>query len=110
VVVNDWFTKKILGVLVGAARVAPVIGWRRPNRAVCQQFPAAIREAGNLDLHLMSDNGSQPTSVKFMSEAASLGIAQAFTSFNNPQGNADTERLIRARKEELIWGAGMVIS
>jgi putative transposase len=32
-----------------------------------------------------------------------LGITQAFTSYNNPKGNADTERLMRTLKEELIW-------
>lgn len=38
-----------------------------------------------------------------MREVASLGIAQSFTSYCNPKGNADTERLIRTIKEELIW-------
>ena len=28
---------------------------------------------------------------------------RAFTSYNNPKGNADTERLMRTLKEELIW-------
>jgi hypothetical protein len=28
---------------------------------------------------------------------------QAFTSYNNPKGNADTERLMRTLKEELLW-------
>lgn len=51
----------------------------------------------------MSDNGSQPTSLKFMTEIAALGILQAFTSYWNPKGNADTERLMRTIKEELIW-------
>ncbi len=32
-----------------------------------------------------------------------LGIAQIFTSFNNPKGNADTERFFRTLKEDLIW-------
>jgi len=31
------------------------------------------------------------------------GIQQAFTSYNNPKGNADTERMIRTMKEELFW-------
>ena len=38
-----------------------------------------------------------------MKECASLGIKQIFTSFNNPKGNADTERMMRTMKEELIW-------
>jgi len=32
-----------------------------------------------------------------------LGIAQAFTSYNNPKGNADREWLMRTVKEELVW-------
>ena len=33
----------------------------------------------------------------------SYGIDQAFTSYNNPKGNADTERAVRTLKEELLW-------
>ncbi len=51
----------------------------------------------------MADNGSQPTSVAFMQACQSLGIRQAFTSYNNPKGNAGTERLMRTLKEEFIW-------
>jgi putative transposase len=38
-----------------------------------------------------------------MKTCATLGITQAFTSYNNPKGNADTERLMRTLKEELLW-------
>ena len=34
---------------------------------------------------------------------ATLDIEQIFTSFNNPQGNAETERFMRTLKEELLW-------
>jgi len=34
---------------------------------------------------------------------AVLGVEQIFTSYDNPKGNADTERVIRTIKEELIW-------
>lgn len=102
VVVNDWFTKKILGAFVGSRSRAS--DWLEAlNRSVCRQFPAGVREAESLELNLMSDNGSQPTSIKFMREVARLGIKQAFTSYSNPKGNADTERLMRTIKEELIW-------
>lgn len=37
----------------------------------------------------------------FMKECR--GINQAFTSYNNPKGNANTEQVIRTIKEELIW-------
>lgn len=38
-----------------------------------------------------------------MREAAGLGIRRAFTSYCDPKGNADTERLIRTIKDEPIW-------
>lgn len=53
-------------------------------------------------LKLISDNGSQPTSTSFMRDMATLDIEQIFTSYNNPKGNADTERVIRTIKEEII--------
>ncbi len=54
-------------------------------------------------INLMSDTGSQPTSIAFMNECSTLGIKQAFTAYDNPKGNADTERVIRSLKEECIW-------
>jgi len=51
----------------------------------------------------MSDIGSQPTSLSFMKACSILEVHQAFTSYNNPKGNADTERMIRTIKEELLW-------
>jgi transposase InsO family protein len=72
------------------------------NKAVNRQFPDGIREM-EIELNLMSDNGSQPTSRAFMQTCAGLGIKQAFTAYNNPKGNADTERMMRTLKEELCW-------
>jgi putative transposase len=51
----------------------------------------------------MSDNGCQPTSLAFMKACSTLGIQQAFTSYNNPKGNADTERVMRTFKEACLW-------
>jgi putative transposase len=51
----------------------------------------------------MSDNGCQPTSLAFMKACATLAVHQAFTSYNNPKGNADTERAMRTLKEECLW-------
>ena len=51
----------------------------------------------------MADNGCQPTAMSFMTACRDMGIKQAFTSYNNPKGNADTERFTRALKEELVW-------
>ena len=69
--------------------------------AVQRQFREGIREHGAV--RLVSDNGCQPTSANFMAACRVLGIAQIFTSFNNPKGNADTERVFRTLKEDLIW-------
>ena len=68
--------------------------------AVNRQFPEGARDQG---VHLMSDNGCQPTSIAFMKTCNLLDIHQAFTSYNNPKGNADTERMMRTLKEELLW-------
>ena len=59
-----------------------------------------MRGAG---LKLVSDNGSQPTSTSFMRDMKVLGIEQIFTSYDNPKGNAETERMMRTIKEEVIW-------
>jgi transposase InsO family protein len=70
------------------------------NERAFSRFPDGDRKH---DLHLMSDNGCQPTSLRFMKACSHLGILQAFTSYNNPKGNADTERIMRTTKEELLW-------
>ena len=54
-------------------------------------------------MKLISDNGPQPTSVSFMGDMVTLGIEQIFTSYDNPKGNAETERMIRTIKEEILW-------
>ena len=41
-----------------------------------------------------------------MEECKVLGIKQVFTSFNNPKGNAETERYFRTYKEEVVWPEG----
>ena len=51
----------------------------------------------------MSDNGCQPTSKRFIRNCKSMGITLATTSYNNPKGNADTERFMRTMKEEIVW-------
>jgi putative transposase len=69
------------------------------DMAVNRQFPDGVR---GQDLSLMSDNGCQPTSLAFMKACSTLSIHQAFTSYNNPKGDADTERVIRTLKEECL--------
>lgn len=45
------------------------------------------------ELHLMSDDGRQPTSEKYECTASLLGIKHIATSYSNTEGNTDTERL-----------------
>jgi transposase InsO family protein len=100
VVVLDWYTKKIVGYSLGIQSKAT--DWLDAlNMAVNNQFPDGVRE--HQQLMLVSDNGSQPTSERFMKECSVLGIKQIFASFNNPKGNADTERFMRTIKEDLVW-------
>lgn len=99
VVVLDWFSKKIIGVAVGQrSRSAEWLA--ALDLAVNQRFPMGVRGAG---LKLVSDNGCQPTSIAFQDYCARTEVEQIYTSYNNPRGNGDTERVIRTLKEELVW-------
>lgn len=101
VLVVDWYSKKVVGHYCGEQSKS----WHwlvALNKAVNRQFSRGIREM-EIGLNLISDNGSQPTSRSFMETCAGLGIKQAFTAYNNPKGNADTERMMRTLKEELCW-------
>ena len=99
VVVLDWYTKMIVGYYAGMQCTSQ--HWLAAlEMAVNRQFPMGVRGQG---LALMSDNGCQPTSTAFMRACGSLGIQQAFTSDNDPKGNADTERVMRTLKEECLW-------
>jgi transposase InsO family protein len=99
VVVLDWYTKKIVGYYAGMQCRSK--HWLEAlDAAGNRQFPDGVR---GQRLFLMSDNGSQPTSIGFMKACRDMDITQAFTSYNNPKGNADTERVFRTMKEELLW-------
>lgn len=99
VIVLDWYTKKIVGYYTGTPCTAR--HWLMAlDMAVQGQYPEGAR---GQDVSLMSDNGCQPTSRAFMKACRILGIHQAFTSYNNPKGNADTERVMRTVKEECLW-------
>jgi putative transposase len=98
-VVLDWYTKKVVGYYAGLQ--CKSVHWLEAlDMAVNIQFPDGARDHG---LSLMSDNGCQPTSISFMKSCSDLGINHTFTSYNNPKGNADTERFFRTMKEELLW-------
>jgi transposase InsO family protein len=99
VVVLDWHTKMLIGYYAGLQCKSE--HWLAAlEMAVNRQCPTGVRGQG---LALMSDNGCQPTSTAFMRVCGSLGIQHAFTSSNNPKGNADTERVMRTLKEEGLW-------
>lgn len=100
VLVLDWYSKKIVGHYAGL-RCKSEHWLAALEEAAAGQFPReGIRGQG---VHLMSDNGCQPTSGGFMEACGRMGVEQAFTSYNNPKGNADTERMMRTIKEELFW-------
>lgn len=100
-VVLDWGSKKIVGWNLSIT--SKTEDWLVAlSDAVNRQFPLGIESA---KLQLVSDNGSQPTSAAFMKAASHMRIQQIFTSYNNPKGNADTERVMRTIKEDLVWPA-----
>jgi len=98
VLVLDWYTKKIVGHYSGARATSS--DWLEAlEKGLNREFPGGVRGQG---LKIMSDNGSQPTSLSFMKACSNLEVHQVFTSYNNPKGNADTERMIRTLKEEFL--------
>ncbi len=100
-VVKDWFTKEIVGY--NLSRRSKTQDWLQAlDMAVQSRFPHGIKTDA-IQLSLITDNGCQPTSLKFLEETGNLGIRQIFTSWCNPKGNADTERVIRTIKEDLVW-------
>jgi len=101
-IVLDWYTKKIVGYNLSLR--SKTKDWLDAvDMALQQQFPGGIKDSNNGTLFMVSDNGSQPTSVGFMAACNVLQIKQIFASYNNPKGNADTERVIRTIKEDLVW-------
>ena len=101
VIVLDWYTKKIAGYSISTKSKAN--DWLDAlNNACDNQFPNGILSKEQ-NLYLISDNGSQPTSHKYMQACSVMEIKQIFASYNNPKGNADTERLMRTIKEDFVW-------
>jgi putative transposase len=99
IIVLDWYTKKIVGHYSGTRATSRE--WLEAlEKGLNREFPSGARGHG---LKVMSDNGSQPTSLSFMKACSNLEVEQVFTSYSNPKGNADTERMMRTMKEELLW-------
>jgi putative transposase len=105
VLVLDWNTKKIVGYYA-RARCTTQHWLAALDVAVNRQFPSSISAQGS---SLMSDSGCQPTSIAFMGACATLAIHQAFNSYHNPKGNADTERVLCTLKEECLWLPGVEV-
>ena len=101
VIVLDWYTKKIVGYSISTK--SKTNDWLDALNSACNnQFPNGILSKEQ-NLYLISDNGSQPTSQKYMQACSVMEIKQIFASYNNPKGNADTERVMRTIKEDFVW-------
>lgn len=102
-IVLDWCTKEIVGYSLGIQ--SKTDDWLNAvEMAVNDRFPNGIRShLKTQELFLISDNGCQPTSQRFMMNCSLLGIKQIFTTWSNPKGNSDTERVMRTLKEDLVW-------
>ena len=101
-VVLDWYTKEIIGYSLSLQ--SKTEDWLDAlEKAVNNRFPEGIRDSMDKTLLLVSDNGCQPTSQRYMKSCAAMGIKQIFASWSNPKGNADTERVLRTLREDLIW-------
>lgn len=100
-IVLDWGSKKIVGWQLN--HQSKTKDWLEAvHKAINQQFPDGYRQREK-PLMLVCDNGCQPTSHAFKKQCKEMGLKQIFTSFCNPKGNADTERVIITIKEDLIW-------
>lgn len=100
-IVIDWCSKKLFGYNIDIKSKS--LDWLEAvDMAPNNQFPNGVKdeeERRGYELNLMADHGCQPTSDKFKTTCKNLGINLAFTSYNNPKGNADTERFMRTMKE-----------
>lgn len=102
-IVLDWYTKEIIGHSLSLQ--SKTNDWLNAlQMAVNNRFPNGIRETlKEQKLFLISDNGCQPTSQSFMMNCSILGLKQIFTTWSNPKGNSDTERVMRTIKEDIVW-------
>jgi len=102
-IVLDWHTKEIVGHSLSMQ--SKTEDWLDAlEMAVNNRFPRGIRETiKEQELFLISDNGCQPTSQRFMMSCSLLDLKQIFTTWSNPKGNSDTERVMRTIKEDIVW-------
>lgn len=98
VIVLYWYTKKTMGHYSG--KQARTAEWLEAlEKGLNIELPEGVR---GRELKLISDNGSQPTSLSFIKACSNLEVEQVSTSYNNPNRNADTERMVRTMKEGLF--------
>jgi transposase InsO family protein len=101
-IILDWYTKEIVGYSLSLQ--SKTEDWLSAlGNAVNNRFPGGIKDNLKERLFLISDNGCQPTSQRFMMNCSLLGIKQIFTTWSNPKGNSDIERVLRTLKEDLVW-------
>jgi len=102
-IVLDWYSKEIVGYSLNLQ--SKTEHWLDAlQMAINDRFPNGVRESlKNQKLFLISDNGCQPTSQRFMMNCSILGLKQIFTTWSNPKGNSDTERVMRTIKEDIVW-------
>jgi transposase InsO family protein len=101
-IVLDWYTKEIIGYSLSLQ--SKTDDWLDAlSLAVNNRFPGGIKDSLKERLFLISDNGCQPTSQRFMMNCSLLGLKQIFTTWSNPKGNSDTERVMRTIKEDIVW-------
>jgi len=79
IAVIDWYTREKLGSEI-SLRCKTKEWLKALDRVLNERYPDGVWDERVI---LVSDNGSQPTSTKFLKECAVLGIKQIFTSYNN---------------------------
>jgi putative transposase len=78
--VLDWYTKEIIGYNLGLQ--SRIEDWLKAlNQTVNSQFSQGIKDTDKEQLFLISDNGYQPISQRFMMNCAVMGIKQIFTTW-----------------------------
>lgn len=100
IMVTDCYTRKIVGWTL--ARRCRAGEWVGALRMALESEGLMMKEACR-KLTLRSDNGSQPSSKKFVEYLGKTGVHGQYTGYNAPDDNAYIERVIRTVKEEEIW-------
>jgi len=78
-IILDWHTKEIIGYSLSLQ--SKTDDWLDTlQMAINNRLPDGIRESVKEQSYLISDNGCQPTSQRFMMNCSLLGIKQIFTT------------------------------